>query len=99
MRFWFHSAAEADLAATVEYYEACEPGLREDFFLEVQASLANVLAYPLAWPAKEVNIRQCLLHRFPYGVLYGVEPDGIEILAIMHLHRRPGSWRDRLDLA
>jgi len=96
MRFWFHPAAEGDLAGATDYYEACEPGLGEDFFVEFQVTLTNVLAYPRAWPTKEANVRQCLLHRFPYGVLYGVEPDGIEILAIMHLHRRPGAWKSRL---
>jgi hypothetical protein len=96
MKLWFHPEAEDDVAAAAEYYEACEQGLGEDFFLEVEASLANILAYPSAWPVKEANVRQCLLHRFPYAVLYGIEPDGIEILAVMHLHRRPGAWHDRL---
>lgn len=34
--------------------------------------------------------------RFPYGVIYATDPEEIVILAIAHMHRRPGYWRDRL---
>jgi hypothetical protein len=30
------------------------------------------------------------------GLLYCVEPDRIYVVAVMHLHRRPGYWRSRL---
>jgi hypothetical protein len=30
------------------------------------------------------------------GLLYRVEPSRIPIVAVAHLHRRPGYWRTRL---
>jgi len=33
--------------------------------------------------------------RFPYGVLYSIEPDRVYILAVMHLHRHPDYWKSR----
>jgi hypothetical protein len=37
-----------------------------------------------------------LVPKFPYGLLYRIEPARIYIVAVMHLHRRPGYWRSRL---
>ena len=32
---------------------------------------------------------------FPYALLYTVKPDGIRILAVMNLKRRPAYWVGR----
>lgn len=41
-------------------------------------------------------IRLHFTDRFPYGVIYVLEPDHVWIVALMHLHREPGYWRERL---
>ena len=41
--------------------------------------------------------RRHFTDRFPYGVIYLVEPDHIRIVAVMHLHREPGYWRKRVE--
>ncbi|HRU71636.1 MAG TPA: type II toxin-antitoxin system RelE/ParE family toxin, partial [Kiritimatiellia bacterium] len=41
------------------------------------------------------EIHRCLVHRFPYGVLYSIESDGIFVLAVMNLHRDPDYWKRR----
>ncbi len=45
----------------------------------------------------EQNVRRCLTHTFPCGILYTIEAESILILAVMHLRRRPGYWRSRLS--
>jgi hypothetical protein len=40
-------------------------------------------------------VRRCLVRVFPYGVLFRVHPEQIVIVAIMHLHRDPGYWKER----
>jgi len=37
-----------------------------------------------------------LVDRFSYAVLYRAEAEQILLVAVMHLHRRPGYWRHRL---
>ncbi len=32
----------------------------------------------------------------PVGILYDVTEEEIRIVAVMHLHRRPGYWKKRL---
>ncbi len=95
MNYSFHFEAEAELVAAINYYEDCEHGLGEDFSLEVYSAIRNILSFPAAWPIIDDPVRRCLVHRFPFGVLYSVEPDRIFILAIMNLHRHPDYWKTR----
>ena len=44
----------------------------------------------------EEQVHRCLVHRFPYGILYCIEPDVVHILAVMNLHRDPDYWKHRL---
>lgn len=95
MNFYFHPEAEAEFLEAISYYEDCEPGLGEEFSLEVYSTVQNILLYPSAWLILEGNVRRCLVNRFPFGVLYSIEGDRIYILAIMHLHRYPDYWKNR----
>ncbi len=95
MSFRFHPAAEEELIEAVEYYEGVEPGLGQDFAMEVYSAIQRVVAYPKAWPKLEEEIRRSLVRRFPYGVLYYEEAGDIVILAVMHLHRDPEYWKGR----
>ena len=95
MSFSFHPEADHEFIEAAAYYEDGEPGLGLDFSREVYATIQNALDYPTMWPEIEDEVRRCLVHRFPYGVLYSIEPHGIFILAIMHLHRDPDYWKHR----
>lgn len=95
MTFYFHPEADDEFFNAVEYYENCEPGLGIDFSREIQAAIQNVIDYPTMWPEIDNQVHRYLCHRFPYGVLYSIEPDGVFILAVMHLHREPDYWKNR----
>ena len=95
MNYFFHPEAQAEFNEAVVYYEECEPGLGEDFVFEVYSAIQNILSYPEAWPVLVDDVRRCLTARFPFGVLYSIDKDGIFVLAIMHLHRHPDYWKHR----
>ncbi len=96
MKFAFHPEAEAEFNTAIDWYEDRTPGLGLDFADEVQAAVQRAQAFPYAWQVLEDDIRRTLVHRYPYGVLYAAEPDRLYIVAVMHLRRRPGYWRNRL---
>jgi len=96
MKVEFHPDAEDELCKAIDYYEAAEPGLGQDFALEVHAAVRSAASFPTAWPVLDRDIRRRLTNRFPYGVLFSVEPDRLLILAVMHLHRSPDYWKARL---
>ncbi|MCF7997272.1 MAG: type II toxin-antitoxin system RelE/ParE family toxin [Chromatiaceae bacterium] len=96
MSYRFHPEAEVELNLSIDYYEAFEPGLGYDFALEVSATIHRVLEFPKAWAALDGDVRRSLVKRFPYGVLYSEEANGILILAVMNLHRAPDYWKHRM---
>jgi hypothetical protein len=88
--------AEQELDEAVAYYNAQVDGLGDAFLLEALHVFGLVKQHPLAWHSLGGGIRRCRLSRFPYGVIYSPERDEILIIALAHMHRRPGYWRDRL---
>ena len=95
MTYSFHLEAEEEFNQAIEYYEEIEVGLGYDFAVEVYAAIQRSVVYPKAWPIWADDIRRSLVRKFPYGVLYFVEPGSIFILAVMNLHRDPDYWKKR----
>jgi len=88
--------ALAEVSEARDYYAAVRPELGREFVTELDRATSRVLANPLAWPPYSRRTRRYLLHRFPYAVIYRVIGDVLRILAVSHLHRRPGYWTKRL---
>jgi len=95
MRFYFHEDAETELDKAVAYYEDCRRGLGLEFAKEVYAAIARIIQFPEAWSPMSKNTRRCLVNRFPYGIIYTVKSDHIQVIAVADLRRRPGYWRSR----
>jgi plasmid stabilization system protein ParE len=95
MSFSFHPEAEEEFNQAIDYYEEIESGLGYDFALEVYSAIKRSVEFPKAWAELDGEIRRSLVRRFPYGVLYSEEQEGIFIVAVMSLHRKPGYWKHR----
>lgn len=92
----FDPAAFAELEQAAEGYEAQRSELRRQFVAEVRAGLGQILEHPRAWQPLGRSVRRYRLSRFPYGIVYEVHDDQILVVAIAHLHRKPGYWKRRL---
>lgn len=88
--------AQRELDEAASYYDSQPPGLGDAFVLETVAAIDRIRRFPEAWHPLGDEIRRCRLRRFPYGVIYAKDESGILILAVAHMHREPGYWRDRL---
>jgi len=95
MRVIFTRYAKMELCDAIAHYELELPGLGKQFKEEVRKSISRLVAYPKAWSVERGEVRKCLLHRFPYKILYSVERDHILIIAIAHQHRKPDYWVGR----
>lgn len=52
---------------------------------------------PTRSPELEPGVRRLLFRdRFPYALVYIVRHQQVVIIAVMHQHREPGYWRDRI---
>jgi hypothetical protein len=93
----FASLAQQEFDDAVAWYDVQMPGLGERFRAEVQQGLARIEIHSTAWPVERGEVRKYLLNRFPYKLLYAIEPSQILILAVAHQHRRPDYWVDRSE--
>jgi plasmid stabilization system protein ParE len=87
--------AEAEIEDAYQWYEARQSGLGRDFLLRVDACLSLIQKNPYSYPVKYKQIRQALLQRFPYSILYLVAEDTISIIAVFHSKRNPVIWQGR----
>lgn len=91
----FNGQARGELRKAARHYGLESPTLRIAFLEEIDAALAQLLAYPESAPVVRGTIRRMLLRRFPYSLLYTLRPGEIRILAVMHQSRRPFYWWGR----
>ena len=96
MKIEFLPAARDEFIDAVSYYDSSEESLGDQFFAEVWSTISRIAKHPRAWQKLSAKTRRCLTKRFPYGVIYEARPDSILIVAVMHLHREPKNWQDRI---
>lgn len=95
MTFEFHPEARIEYFEAITYYEERQPGLGVRFTLEIESTIQRILDGPRQWREVEADVRRCLTHTFPYGLLYSIDEDRVFVLAVMHHSRKPGYWRNR----
>jgi hypothetical protein len=89
--------AQQELETGVDYYNNDCPGLGYEFADEVYQTIDRITGSPDAWHPLSARTRRCLTHRFPYAVIYQNRSDMVLVIAVMHLHRHPDSWKGRTD--
>ncbi len=88
-------AAEVDLAAVFAWYEEQRHGLGTTFIGAADGLFRRIRETPRQFPEVVAGYRRGLLHRFPYGIYFSIEPNRVVVHAVLHLHRDPGVWRKR----
>lgn len=78
MRVIFSRIARQELEDASHYYELEYSGLGRRFKEEVRRATLRIAEYPKAWSVERGEVRKCLLHKFPYKLMYSVEEDQIE---------------------
>ena len=92
MRVIFTRIGKQELEDAIRYYELEYSGLGRRFKEEVRKAVLRMTEYPKAWSIERGEVRKCLLHRFPYKLMYSLEKDHILVIAVAHQHRKPDYW-------
>ena len=55
--------------------------------------LTRLVENPLQFPIVEEEVRRGLMRDFPYGVFFTADAELVTVLAVLHLHRHPDTWK------
>ena len=93
----FHPAAEAEHLELVAYYESKRAGLGATYLVEFEQTLVDVCKAPHRYViVQSPDIRQQVMKKFPFTVLYRETSGNVQVLAIAHHRRRPDYWSGRV---
>ncbi|NLX91926.1 MAG: type II toxin-antitoxin system RelE/ParE family toxin [Firmicutes bacterium] len=95
MKVSFLPLAEQELDEAFLWYEEQVVGLGNGFLDEFNQSIKRIVAFPALYEQIDNNLRRCLMNRFPYGIIYGIDGEQTIIVALAHLKRRPNYWSNR----
>ena len=93
----FAPDAEAEFLEAIKYYEECRRGLGRHFRFAIDSSIKMITDSPFMYRVIKFPFRRFLLQKFPYAIIYTIEPDHIQIIAVAHTKRKPGYWMDRAN--
>lgn len=92
----FRVEAQAEFNEAFDWYEQQRPGLGIDFLICVAEVLERIESLPEAYEVVFEDVRRVVVRKFPYLILYKVEPSRIVVLAVFHSKRDPQVWQDRV---
>jgi toxin ParE1/3/4 len=96
MTLIWNDEAEEEFWSAADYYDDQEEGLSERFIVNIQATVAKILANPWTPRCFDEDCRRVKAERFPYFVIYYVEEERVQIVSVMHTSRHPDYWKTRL---
>lgn len=91
----FDPEAKKEFLESVIYYEENRPGLGRQFKQTVESATSSIADHPLRYRTIRSPFKRYLLQKFPFSIIYTIEPDHIYIVAIAHNRRKPEYWSDR----
>lgn len=98
-RLGVSAEAELEIFEAALRYERERADLGFRFEAQVDTIFARVLENPFQFPEIDEGARRALVRDFPYGVFFTLEDDLVTVLAVLHLHRHPDTWkRGRHDI-
>jgi toxin ParE1/3/4 len=81
----------------VAWYDERREGLGTEFAAEVEKTIGRISREPLAFQLIENGLRQALIRRFPFMILFIDTDDQIEVVAVFHTSRNPQVWKSRME--
>ena len=94
-RLEFHPAAEAEVLEAEAWYADRSAVVARAFVQEVNLVVERVMEAPERWPLFEQDTRRIVFPRFPFGLIYRIRPELVEVVAVAHQSRRPSYWKSR----
>jgi plasmid stabilization system protein ParE len=94
--FEYLPEAIAEATQAFNWYAERSENAADRFWDELRAARRQVTDRPATWNPYLHGTRCYQLSNFPYGLVYIERGERIIGIAVAHLNRRPGYWRQRL---
>jgi toxin ParE1/3/4 len=91
-----HPEAWDEIEGADQWYLERSVDASTGFITSVSDALDMISDAPERWPKYLHGTRRLVLQRFPFSIVYLVEPKIVNVVAIAHSKRRPGYWRRRI---
>lgn len=93
----YHCEADVELVAAAKLYRCAQEELGRRFLRAVHIARAEIERDPTRFPLYDRPARSRRVAGFPYRLVYEETEDAIVIIAVAHLSREPGYWKNRLS--
>lgn len=95
--FEYHLNASEELEAAYRWYLSRTPQNAFRFVDEVRIAVEQARRTPHTWPRYLHGTRRYRIKGFPYVLVYVEEEGKLFGIAVAHLNRQPGYWKNRLN--
>jgi hypothetical protein len=93
-------SAEREMMGAAERYEQETPGLGIEFLEAITSAVSLLRKQRFLGRIVAANnlpdVREYVLPRFPYSLIYRVRDTDLTVVAVSHQHRRRGYWQNRI---
>jgi plasmid stabilization system protein ParE len=88
----FDAEARAEFDEAVKWYFERSEGAAIGFISAVDLAIDRIVADPDRFPRTYAGCQRCMLHRYPYSVVFYRREGKLVIVAIPHAKRHPAYW-------
>ncbi|MFK7908966.1 MAG: type II toxin-antitoxin system RelE/ParE family toxin [Akkermansiaceae bacterium] len=95
--FRLHPEADAEGIEAAQYIredDSCQAELFKEALLN---ALDWARSQPLIFRCFEDDFRKVKVGKFRYSLVFRIRGDEVQILAVAHMSRKPGYWKDRAN--
>jgi toxin ParE1/3/4 len=95
MTWEYLPVARRELIKAAAYYFGVNDQLGRDFLSELHRTIDRVVESPEMGSHTAKGTRRRRIERFPFDIIYRIDPNLILIVAVAHHWRRPTYWSGR----
>ncbi len=95
--FRLHPSADQEAIEAAQWIKEDDPYQAALFVEALENAILRACKQPEIYPCFDGEFRKVRAGKFTYAVVFRLKNGEIQILAVMHLHREPGYWRERAE--
>jgi len=95
LKLALRAACVDDIQGAYGWYELQRNGLGGEFLQSLVRTLTLITEHPLRFRVVGSDLRQALVRRFPYRVIYRIVGEEVVVVACFHAQRDPRIWTSR----